>query len=81
MKKYLNLWVPFAFAEVLSLMALYGFNRGASSMPPGFPAFFSFLPMTFFLFAALVQKHISGLEKRIQTLERQAAPGAARVQG
>jgi hypothetical protein len=73
--KYFSLWIPFVFAAGLCGLALWGWSRSAISLPPGFPAFLAFLPMAFFFSSANVQNHIARLEKRIESLEKQAGTG------
>jgi hypothetical protein len=43
-------------------------------LPAGFPAFIAFLPMAFLFSAANTQNHISRLERRIESLEKQTGP-------
>lgn len=72
--KYFSLWVPFIYAALVSGIALYGWSRSSVSLPPGSPAYLAFLPMAFFFAATVAQNHISRLERRIETLEKQARP-------
>jgi hypothetical protein len=58
----------------VSGIPLFGWSRSTISLPAGFPAFFAFLPMAFLFSAANTQNHISRLEKRIESLEKQASP-------
>ena len=72
--KYSNLWLPFVYSLALSGIALYGWGRSPVSLPAGSPAFIAFLPMAFFFSAIYAQNHLSRLEKRIASLEKQAGP-------
>jgi len=73
--KYFSLWIPFIYSVVVSGIALFGWSQSNISLPAGFPAFFAFLPMAFLFSAANSQNHISRLERRIESLEKQASPG------
>lgn len=72
--RYLMLWLPFAYSAAISGITLFGWSQSNIALPPGFPAFFAFLPMAFFFSALVTQSHISRLEKRIASLEKQAGP-------
>jgi len=72
--KYLSLWIPFIYSMAVSSIALFGWSQSTISLPAGFPAFIGFLPMAFFFSAIYTQNHISRLEKRIESLEKQAGP-------
>jgi hypothetical protein len=72
--KYSLLWLPFVYAVAVSGIALHGWSQSSISLPPGFPAFLAFLPMAFFFAALTTQSHISRLERRIDSLEKQAGP-------
>ena len=72
--KYLSLWIPFIYAMAMSGIALYGWSRSTFSLPPGLSSFVAFLPMAFLFSAIYTQNHISRLEKRIASLEKQAGP-------
>jgi hypothetical protein len=72
--KYFSLWIPFIYAMVVSGIALIGWSRSTISLPAGFPAFIAFLPMAFLFSAANTQNHISRLERRIESLEKQTGP-------
>ena len=74
--KYSNLWIPFVYSMAMSGLALYGWSKSTISMPGGLPAFIAFLPMAFFFSAISTQNHVSRLEKRIASLEKQAGSGA-----
>ena len=70
--KYFSLWIPFIYAMAMSGIALYGWGKSTISLPPGFPAFLAFLPMAFFFSAIYTQNQIARLERRIESLEKQA---------
>ncbi|MGD0221799.1 MAG: hypothetical protein ABSF71_05645 [Terriglobia bacterium] len=70
--KYFSLWLPLIYAVVVSGIALFGWSQSTISLPPGFPAFLAFLPIAFLFVAANSQSHISRLERRIESLEKQA---------
>ncbi len=72
--KYFSLWIPFIYSVVVSGIALFGWCQSSISLPAGFPAFLAFLPMAFLFSAAYTQSHISRLERRIESLEKQAGP-------
>ena len=72
--KYLSLWIPFIYSMAMSGIALYGWSRSTISLPPGLSSFIAFLPMAFFFAAICMQNHFSRLEKRIESLEKQAGP-------
>ena len=72
--KYLSLWIPFIYAMATSGIALYGWSRSTISWSPGLSSFVAFLPMAFFFSAIYTQSHLSRLEKRIASLEKQAGP-------
>jgi hypothetical protein len=72
--KYFSLWIPLVYAVGVTGIALYGWSHSTISLPPGFPAFLAFLPMAFFFAAMTTQSHISRLERRIDSLEKQAGP-------
>jgi hypothetical protein len=72
--KYSLLWLPFVYAVAVSGIALHGWSQSSISLPAGFPAFLAFLPMAFFFAAMTTQNHISRLERRIESLEKQAGP-------
>jgi hypothetical protein len=72
--KYLSLWIPFIYAMAMSGIALYGWSRSTVSLPPGLPSYVAFIPMAFFFSAIYAQNHLSRLEKRIASLEKQARP-------
>jgi uncharacterized membrane protein YoaK (UPF0700 family) len=72
--KYSSLWLPFVYAVGVSGIALHGWSHSTISLPPGFPAFLAFLPMAFFFAALTTQNHISRLERRIESMEKQAGP-------
>jgi len=68
------LWLPFVYSAAISGITLHGWSQSNIALPAGFPAFFAFLPMAFFFSAIVMQSHISRLEKRIASLEKQAGP-------
>jgi hypothetical protein len=70
--KYLPLWIPFVYSMAMSGIALHGWSRSTIPLPAGIPVFVAFLPMAFFFSAIQSQNHLSGLEKRIATLEKQS---------
>ena len=72
--KYIQLWIPFIYSMAVSCIALFGWSRSTISLPAGFPAYIAFLPMAFFFSAIYTQNHISRLERRIESLEKQAGP-------
>ena len=72
--KNLSLWLPFVYAMALSVIVLRSWSQSTTSLPAGSPAFMAFLPMAFFFSALSIQTHISKLEKRIESLEKQAGP-------
>jgi hypothetical protein len=72
--KYFTLWVPFLYAMAMSGIALFGWSRSTISFPAGLPAFVAFLPMAFFFTAISTQSHLSNLERRIESLEKNAGP-------
>ena len=77
--KYTNLWLPFVYTMAMSGIALDGASKGTIPMPVGLTAFIAFLPMAFFLSALSILNHISRLEKRIASLEKQAGSGAGGI--
>ena len=72
--KYLSLWIPFVYSMAISGIALHAWSRSTIPMPPGLSSLIAFLPMAFLFSAIYTQNHLSGLEKRIATLEKQAGP-------
>jgi uncharacterized membrane protein YoaK (UPF0700 family) len=70
--KYFSLWIPFAYAVGVTGIALHGWSQSSISWPAGFPALVAFLPMAFFFAALTTQSHISRLERRIESMEKQA---------
>ena len=77
--KYLSLWIPFIYAMAVSGIALHAWSRSTIPSPPGLSSFIAFLPMSFFFSAIYIQNHISRLEKRIASLEKQPGLGAGRI--
>jgi hypothetical protein len=77
--KYFSLWIPFLYAMAMSGIALFGWSRSTVSFPAGLPAFIAFLPMAFFFSAIYTQNQISRLERRIESLEKQAGPRAGEI--
>jgi hypothetical protein len=77
--KYSNLWLPFVYSIAMSGIALHGANQGTIPMPVGLTPFIAFLPMAFFLSALSILNHISKLEKRIASLEKQAGLGTHEI--
>lgn len=72
--KYFSLWVPFVYSAAVSGIALIGWSHSSISMSPGFPSYIAFLPMAFFFSALSAQSQVFRLEKRIESLEKQAGP-------
>jgi hypothetical protein len=72
--RYFSLWIPFIFSAVVSGIALLGWSQSNISLPAGYPAFLAFLPVAFLFAAANTQNHISRLERRIESLEKQTGP-------
>jgi len=68
--KYLNLWSPVLFAGYVGYTAYFSLTGGTTL--PLFASFFLWIPMAFFFSAAATQYHVSKLEKRIETLEKEA---------
>ena len=70
-------WVAPIFAVFLSAVVMICFfGLKPHSYEAGFPAFFCFLPMAFYMVAAAQvagQKQVYDLQKRIEQLEAQAA--------
>ena len=77
--RYSNLWIPFLYAMAISGIALYGWGRSTVSLTAGSPAFIAFLPMAFFFSAISTQSHISRLENRIASLEKQPGSGTGEI--
>ncbi len=69
-------WVAPIFAAFLSAVVMISFfGLKPHSYEAGFPAFFCFLPMAFYMAAAAQvasQKQIRALQQRIEQLETQA---------
>jgi hypothetical protein len=63
----------------ISGIALHGWSRSTISFPPGFPSYIAFLPMAFLFSALNIHTHLSGLEKRIAALEKQAGSGTDKI--
>ncbi|MGA2984159.1 MAG: hypothetical protein ABSG32_10100 [Terriglobia bacterium] len=77
--KYLTLWVPFVYSMAICGIALSAWSRSTIPSPAGIPVFVAFLPMAFFFSAIQSQIHLSGLEKRIATLEKQAGSVTGKI--
>lgn len=77
--RYVSLWIPFVYAMAMSGIALHGMSRSAISLPPGLIPFIAFLPMAFLFSALYMHNHISRLENRIASLEKQAGPKTAQI--
>jgi len=77
--KYFSLWIPFIYAAVVSGIALIGWSRSTISLSAGFPAFIACLPTVFLFSAANTQNHISRLERRIESFEKQAGPRTGEI--
>ncbi len=69
--EYASLSIPFVYVMALSGIALHGWSRSPISSPPGLMPLIAFLLMAFFFSAISMQNHISRLEKRIASLEKQ----------
>ena len=71
-------WVAPIFAAALSTITLgASFLVTPQSYEVGFPAFFCFLPMAFYLVAVAQttsQKQVRDLQQRIEQLEAQSTP-------
>ena len=67
-KRTLAPWVPFAFSVFLCGLVILVW------IEPAYPAFFCFLPMTFFFVAVTVgqiRKELKGLSDRMDRLEQE----------
>ena len=78
---FIPYWVAPIFAATISalVLALFFFVK-PHSFEAGFPTFFCFLPMAFYMAAAAQvgsQKQVRDLQRRIEQLETKAAPPAA----
>jgi len=72
-KRTIGPWVPFAFSLVLCGLVMFVWAK-TGRIEPAFPAFFCFLPMTFFFVAATVgqiRKELRGLSDRLDRLEQE----------
>lgn len=70
-KRSVGPWIPFAFCAALSGIVVVSGIRG-EKWENTFPAFFCFLPMTFFFLAPVIvelKKEIKQLSDRIDQLE------------
>lgn len=70
MKLPIGFWIPFGFTTLLCAVVMIG--RFAGGPETGMPAFYCFLPMSFFfLAAALIEssKRVHELEQRVKVLE------------
>ena len=66
----IQIWIPFVFSIALcGIVILTSFLPVGVQMPPGFPAFFCFLPMVFFFVCSADQNQFIAFEKRIAELE------------
>jgi hypothetical protein len=72
-KRTIGPWVLFAFSVVFCGVVMFTWAK-TGRIEAAFPAFFCFLPMTFFFVAAMVgpiRKELKGLSDRIDRLEQE----------
>ena len=70
MKGRFGVWIPFAFTALLCGMVMLG--RIAGGQEIGLPAFYCFLPMSFFFLGGILMessRRVRELEERIKVLE------------
>ena len=70
-KKLIGPWIPFAFCVFLCGLVMFVLMK-TGKIENAYPAFFCFLPMTFFFVAAAmaqIRKEIKRLSDRIDQLE------------
>jgi threonine/homoserine/homoserine lactone efflux protein len=69
-----SLWVPTAYATVLSAVSVLGSQYGiGQSIPGSMIALVCFLPLLTMMIAQTTRRNLSELEARIAELERQTA--------
>ena len=71
-KKAVGLWLPFAFCVFLCGLVMFTMAK-TGKMETAYPAFFGFLPMTFFFVAAAlvqIRKELKRMSDRITELEK-----------
>jgi len=72
-KKTISPWVPFAFCVFLCGLVMFTLKK-TGRIETAYPAFFCFLPMTFFFVAVAmsqIMKELKRLSDRIDRLEKE----------